>query len=55
MKKKQATKRTKTSKSAIKDLSPQHADQVKAGKMNAQLSSRSVNPIVVSRDRALNG
>lgn len=54
MTKKQSTKRTKAPQSALKNLSPRKAAQVKAGRMAAQLNSRSVNPIVISRDRALN-
>lgn len=49
MKKKQGAKRTKAAKSAIKDLTPNNGAQVKAGNRN----TGSVNPIVVSRDRAL--
>ena len=50
MKKEPRAKKAKAGKAAIKDLSPQSTDQVKAGKLNL----RSVNPIVVARDRSLN-
>jgi hypothetical protein len=47
-------KTSKTSKSKVKDLRPDRSDQVQGGRIQAQLNSRSVNPIVISRDRALN-
>jgi hypothetical protein len=54
MKKKPRTQAAKSSKKTIKNLAPASAEQVKAGRrMEAQLKSRSVNPIVISRDRAL--
>jgi hypothetical protein len=48
MKKKPRTQTAKSSTKAIKNLAPSATDRVKAG-----LNSRSVNPIVIARDRAL--
>jgi bacteriocin-like protein len=44
------------SKSAkdISELSIAELSKVSGGRMEAQLNARSVNPIVISRDRALN-
>lgn len=53
MKKKPGSK-AKAAPRALKDLKPNAADQVKAGRMEAHLNSRSVNPIVIARDRSLN-
>ena len=36
------------------DLSDEDLDKVAGGRMEAQLNSRGVNPLVISRDRALN-
>jgi hypothetical protein len=55
MKKKSRGQPTRSPKKGLKNLAPTGPEQVKAGRMEAQVHSRSVNPIVISRDRALNG
>ena len=54
MKRKAPKKAGKASKAQLKNLAPARTNQIKAGRTAAQINTRSVNPIVISRDRAQN-